>query len=282
MEIDAFFAQYPLFTTEELDRFLAIKRTENAAPERLAQARKSLLSYHKKAGHVLLVRRGLYATVPAHRTPAQQPVDSFLIASRLTPDAVIAYHGALALHGLAHSLREEIVVLSDQSFVNPLRFRGTLYRAVPPPRELPVSDALTLGIETWDRQGLSVRVTDLERTLVDCLDRPMLSGGWEEVWHSLEGLDAYLNLERLLEYTLKLRTATTAAKVGYFLSQHQERLRVPEGALERLRAHRPKRAHYVLRDRIVGQVPGRAKFIPEWNLMVPTLLGEEAYEEILV
>ncbi len=282
MEIDAFFAQRALFTTEELDCFLAEKRPEGAAVARLALTRKSLLSYHKKAGHVLMIRRGLYAIVPAHRTPAQQPVDSALIASRLTPDAVIAYHGALALHGLAHSLREEIVVLSEQSFVNPLRFRGTLYRAVPPPRELPTQDALTLGVTTWDRQGLSVRVTDLERTVVDCLDRLLLSGGWEEVWRSLESLDAYLNLELLLEYALKLRTATTAAKVGYFLSRQQERLRVPEEVLERLRAHRPKRAHYVLRDRTLGQVPGRARFVPEWNLMVPTLSGEEVYEDALI
>lgn len=276
MELNVFFAQRPLFTTEELDHFLAKKRSD-VAPRPLAQVRKTLLSYHKKAGHLLLIRRGLYATVPAFRTPDQQPVDSFLIASRLTPDAVIAYHGALTLQGLAHSLREEVVVLSDQAFVNPLRFRGTLYRAVPPPRALPALDALTLGVATWDRQGLGIRVTDLERTVVDCLDRPMLSGGWEEVWHSLEGLDAYLNLELLLEYTDKLRTATTAAKVGYFLSQHQERLRVPDAVLDHLKAQRPKRAHYVLRDRVAG----RSRFVPEWNLMVPTLSGEDAYQEIL-
>jgi hypothetical protein len=98
----------------------------------------------------------------------------------------------------------------------------------------------------------------------------------------LEHLDAYLNYDLLLDYTLKLRTATTAAKVGYFLSLHQERLRVPETTLERLKVHRPKRAHYVLRDRVVGQVAGSSRFVSEWNLMVPRQSGEDAYEGILV
>lgn len=278
MEIRSFLARYALFTSEELDAYLREKRPSSAETHKLAQVRKSLLVYHKKEGHLIQVRRGLWATVPAHREPDQQPVDGFLIASKLTRDAIIAYHGALALHGLAHSLREEIVVLSGQSFVNPLRFRGGLYRAVPPPRELPLPDALSLGVETWDRQGVGIRVTGQERTVVDCLDRPLLSGGWEEVWHSLEGLDAYLDFDLLIDYTLKLRTATTAAKVGYFLSLNQERLRVPDQVLETLRARRPKRAHYVLRDRVVGQAAGASRFVSEWNLMVPLPTGEDAYE----
>jgi predicted transcriptional regulator of viral defense system len=275
MNLDTFLASRPLFTTHELDDFLATLRPVGEAT--LATARQSLLSYHRQAGHVLPIRRGLWASVPAHRTPGQQPIDSLLVASRLTLDAVIAYHGALTLHGLAHSLRQEVVVLSAQSFVNPLRFRGTLYRAVPPPSELPSAEALTLGVETWNRQGLDIRVTSLERTVVDCLDRPSLSGGWEEVWRSLESLDAYLDFEKLIDYALKLQTATTAAKVGYFLSQSavQKRLKVPEAALDRLRASLPKRAHYVQRG-------VSSKFMREWNLLVPRLAGEEETEDILV
>ncbi len=266
MKLDAFFAAHPLFTTRELEGFLASERPA---------AGRVLLSYHRRAGHIFPVRRGLWASVPAHRTPGQQPVDSLLVASRLTPDAVVAYHGALTLHGLAHSLREEIVVLSGQAVTSPLRFRGTLYRAVPPPGELPAAEALTLGVETWNRQGLDIRVTSLERTVVDCLDRPSLSGGWEEVWRSLESLDVYLDFEKLVDYALKLRTATTAAKVGYFLGENQKRLKVPQAALDRLRGHLPKRAHYVQRG-------ASSRLVRGWNLLVPVLAGEEATEDILI
>ena len=34
--------------------------------------------------------------------------------------------------------------------------------------------------------GEQARVTTLERTLADVLDKPDKSGGWEEIWRSLE------------------------------------------------------------------------------------------------
>lgn len=67
-----------------------------------------------------------------------------------------------------------------------------------------------------DRAGLSVRVTSLERTLVDVLVRPDLGGGWEEIWRSLEMVE-FFDLDVVIDYTLLFENATTAAKVGFFL-----------------------------------------------------------------
>jgi len=65
-------------------------------------------------------------------------------------------------------------------------------------RAFPVSlereDEEYFGIQNVDRMGLDIRVTSLERTLVDVLDRPGISGGWEEVWRSLEMVE-YFNLD---------------------------------------------------------------------------------------
>jgi predicted transcriptional regulator of viral defense system len=117
---------------------------------------------------------------------------------------------------------------------------------------------------------MALRVTTLERTLVDVLDRPALAGGWEEVWRSLEGVDVYLDIERTVRYALLLNNATSAAKLGYFLAQNQERLQVPDDALNPLRAHMPKRPHYVER----GQ-RSEARLLRDWNLMVPTALFDD-------
>ena len=46
------------------------------------------------------------------------------------------------------------------------------------------------GVLTTERAGMSLRVTNLERTFVDVLDRPLFSGGWEEVWRSLEAVES--------------------------------------------------------------------------------------------
>jgi len=41
---------------------------------------------------------------------------------------------------------------------------------------------LTFAVSIAERSGQSLRVATLERTLVDVLDRPELSGSWEEIW----------------------------------------------------------------------------------------------------
>ena len=272
METKRFFATHPVFTLRE---FQAHSKQEGEQTSPATQ--EALLAYHRRASHLLSVRRGLYAVVSPEAQADTYLVDPYLVAARLTDDAVLAYTTALAYHGLAHSLSFTFYCLSRSAFVHPLLFQGSAFRAVPPPRALPVSEALTLGVEDGDRQGLALRVTGLERTLVDVLDRLGLCGGWEEVYNALSGLDAYLDFELLTHYALRLGNATTVAKVGYLLSEYRQKWSVPENTLAALRARRPKQPHYVERQQ--GHVRARrARYAAEWNLLVPALAGDLDYE----
>ena len=197
-------------------------------------------------------------------------IDTFLIAARLTPDAVLAYHTALQLHGFANSVREERVCLSQQQLARPFRFAGVLYRTVLPPAALPAADRMSLGVETLDRQGLPVRVTGLERTLVDVLDRPALAGGWEEAWRSWEGVAVALDFPFLLRYARLLGSATTAARLGYALEAGRERLVVPDALLDGLRALAPRQPHPVERGLRRG-----TRLVRPWNLLVPAASPDE-------
>ena len=275
---EAFFAQHPVFTVEEADRFLDARR---AGRPQNRQTRQSLLRHYRQQGRLQNVRRGLYAvTTPGQGADAVSAspfssspfssADTFLIAARLTPDAVLAYHTALQLHGFAHSVREERVCLSQQKLVRPLRFAGVLYRTVPPPAALPAADRMSLGVETLDRQGLPVRATGLERTLVDVLDRPSLAGGWEEAWRSWEGVAVLLDFAFLLRYARLLGSATTAAKLGYVLEAGRERLAVPAAVLDALRALAPRQPHPVERGLRRG-----TRLVRPWNLLVPAASPDE-------
>ena len=109
------------------------------------------------------------------------------------------------------------------------------------------------------------------------LDRPDLSGGWEESWRSLASVE-FFDLDRVVEYTVLLGSATIAAKVGLFLSQHREKLMVEESHLASLRKRKPRAPHYLEPARH-GE-PGDGKFISEWNLIVPRGLAERTWEEV--
>jgi len=227
------------------------------------------LRYHQARGHLLAVRRGLYAFVRPGFSPETCPVDSYLVASKGVPGGILAYHSALELHGLAYSTFETIQMISTRT-LHSWAFRGIEFRTIKTAHALG-DEALTLGVQPMDRGGQDVSVTTPERTLVDVLDRPDLGGGWEEIWRSLEGLSV-LSFGEIVAYTMRLANATTASRVGYFLEQHRDLLAVDEAVLVSLEKLRPAGVHY-MDPREGGRLAQR------WNLIVPERVASRLWEE---
>lgn len=266
--IQGFFATHPVFTVTEFAEWYGSRRTTR---ERTVEA---VLGYHVKRGHLVRVRKGLYAVVPPGSTAPSVPIDPFLLTGKLTRDAILAYHTALEFHGKAHSPTYEFLYLTNLA-ARPLEFRGQRFKAVHPPAALRSKQAELSNVLTADRMGLSVRVTSLERTMVDVLDRPHLGGGWEEIWRSLEGVE-FFDLREVVEYALLLRNATTIAKVGFYLEQHKDALMVEDRHLDPLRKHGPRVPHYLSRgDRRSG------KLVAGWNLVVPPEVLERRWQEVV-
>jgi predicted transcriptional regulator of viral defense system len=212
--------------------------------------------------------------VPVWATPDSFPVDPFLLAGKMTPDAVMAYHTALEYHGKAHSVFRHFYYLSGRNSV-PVSFRGYEFRCVLKPRALLLKGKDDFGVNETERSGIEIRVTGLDRTLVDVLDRPNLSGSWEEIWRSLESIE-FFDIDHVMEYASLLGNATTISKVGFFLEQHREALMVEEEQLEALRILRPQQPHYMDRsDRSSGTLVSR------WNLVIPEEVIKRSWEERL-
>jgi predicted transcriptional regulator of viral defense system len=266
--LQEFLTAHPVFTIAEFAAWYSSRRTTG---NRTVEA---LLAYHVKTGHLVRVRKGLYAAVARGAQAAVVPIDPFLVAGKLTPDAILAYHTALEFHGKAHSPMHEFFYLTSVA-ARPLDFRGQRFRAIHPPATLRSKKAELSNVLDADRMGLSVRVSNLERTMVDVLDRPHLGGGWEEIWRSLESVE-FFDLDAVVEYALLLENATTIAKVGFFLDQRKEQLMVEERHLEPLRKNSPRGPRYLSRgDRRSG------KLVAGWNLVVPPEILERRWQEVV-
>jgi len=268
MKLHEFFTTHPVFTYEEFVDFQSTQGSRNV------KTRESILSHYTKSGRLLRARRGLYLTVPPGLIPEKCPVDPYLLVSRMAPDAVLAYHTALEVHGKAYSVYQDFIYLT-QSGSRPLSFRGQKFRRVAIPKKLRDKGQESFGVISVDRSGLDVRVTSLERTLVDLLDRPSLGGTWEEIWRSLESIE-FFDLDRVVKYTMHLGNATTAAKVGFYLEQHKDTLMADEDHLESLRTLIPVKPHYMIHN---GRRAGR--LVKGWNLVVPPEILERRWEEWL-
>jgi predicted transcriptional regulator of viral defense system len=156
--------------------------------------------------------------------------------------------------------------------LRPSTFRNYRFQCVLFPKVLRTKKQQWFATKIVERGGLNIRVATLERTLVDVLDRPDLSGGWEEAWRSLESIE-YFDLDLVVEYVKLLDNRTTAAKVGFYLQQHTEALMVEERHLKPLRRLRPAQPHYLERGK-------SGKLVSDWNIVVPPFLDEKAWEDI--
>ncbi|MCE9637990.1 MAG: transcriptional regulator [Planctomycetes bacterium] len=265
MRSSDFLATHAVFTQAE---FVSARASEGGS----ARTADSLLARQLAAGRLLHVRRGLYATVPPGASPATFQPDPYLVATKLADDAALAYHAALQFRGKTYSVWHRFTVLT-KTRLRPLHFRGDDFVGVNPPRALHGLPEHGGGVVTEPHAGGVVRVTSVERTLVDLLDRPDLGGGWEEVWRSLEMVE-FFDLDAVVSHALRRSSALLAARVGYFLEEHRDALFVEDRHLEPMRQHAPKQPIYLDRKR----EPGR--LVKAWNLVVPARVSERTWAEV--
>jgi predicted transcriptional regulator of viral defense system len=263
-----YFATHPIF------RFEDFASAHQEGGVRKSETSMAILKHHVRAGNLLRVRRGLYIVVPRGQVPGDVVIDPFVLASHITPDAVVAYHGALQFYGKAHSLSRTIPFLTCTK-AKPAVFRDIEFMPVPVPPPLRALPDLGGGVVEKTRDGATARVTTLERTLVDVLDAPRHGGGWEEIWRSLESIE-FFDLDAVIDYVVNLHSSVTVAKVGFYLEQHREELMVEDHYLERLREQAPHRPMYLERGK---REPG--KLLSRWNLVVPERVLNRVWAEVV-
>jgi predicted transcriptional regulator of viral defense system len=258
MKTEQFFAKNPVFTLKEFVGFY--QNVSNANLNSVIR----LIHYHEKVGNILHIRRGFFAYVPIANRRKDYKVNPYLIAGRITEDSIIAYHTSLELQGVAYSVFHEFYFITEK-VLKPFEFQGIRYR--------PLKKYSDYGVTSFNRDGLDIKTTIIERTLVDLLAHPKYSGGLNEIWQSFE-LVSLLNIDKVIEYTFSLNNATAVAKVGFFLEQHRDKFNVSEYHLLLLESKKPKHKHYLERDKRKN-----GKLIQRWNLVVPLSLLTHQWEE---
>lgn len=192
--MEYFYQTRALFHTQDI--------LENFTSVRSMQAKlKSLID----VGRVAKIKNGLYATV----NPLTGDIfaSRFEIASALFENACVAYHSALEFHGLGNQMFSEVQVFTEKRNI-PFEYNGLEYRFF--------SYAAKGGIMRLE-QNAEIVVTDLERTIVDCIDRIDLAGGLEELVTALNGI-THLDEQALLSYLKEYNKKFVYKKAGFLLS----------------------------------------------------------------
>ena len=103
MNLQKFFIRHPVFTLDEIRQFINLERA------RSDNTLKALLRYYLNKNKIIHVKRGLYAAVPLSVEIKNFSIDPYLVATKLTPDAVISHHTALAFYSYSYSIAHRFI-----------------------------------------------------------------------------------------------------------------------------------------------------------------------------
>jgi predicted transcriptional regulator of viral defense system len=177
------------------------------------------LHHLTRSGWLVRLHKGLYAL--SSSVPGVSPAHEFEVAMALVHPAAISHFSAMHYHELTDQIPHRVFVTTTTGHSVPrsrnARSGKSGYRVgemvyhfiqVKPERFFGTK-------EVWIGE-VRVTVTDIERTLIDGLVMPHHCGGFAEVIHAFEGAHDRLNLDRLIEYALKL-DAAAAKRLGWVL-----------------------------------------------------------------
>ncbi len=224
-----------------------------------------LLQRWQQQGVVVQVRRNLYCMVDL--STGLLVCNKYEIGSHLSESSYISYHSALEFHGLAHQPFNEVFVSSNS------RFNSFCYDDVDYVYCRQTANN-TIGVIAPTGNPF-VRVTDVERTLLDCFDRIDRAGGIEELLHCMEGI-VMLNEEKLTTYLATFNKAFLYQKAGYLLECIKKQAHISDSFLEYCREKGTKSVKWLTNN------DESDTFVNHWRLYVPQVLTEKGMENELI
>jgi predicted transcriptional regulator of viral defense system len=219
-----------------------------------------------ETGKLQQIRKGLYVVLsPLEKPDAYEP-DKLLIASKIRNQYYIGFHTALEFYGCAYStFNEAYVCIQSRDRFDPFHYMKLSFKPVF------VKD-VNSQISQKTYLQTSLRVSNKERTFIECIDRIQYAGGWEECIKSLDSLNG-IDFEKLINLTLDQKKENLSRRVGYILELLQKNSpfyeHLKQKTLDKLREQIKNQPQYLIRGK-------KGALNKSWNLYIP-----EDFEEKL-
>jgi len=132
--------------------------------------------------------------------------ENFVIANYLAKNSAIAYWSALNHYGLTEQIPNTIFVQTDR-LKRSKKVLNLDYKFIK------VHPKKIVGIRTEGRGSYKFRITDIEKTIIDCFDLPQYSGGFAELVRAF--YNARLNKKKVLEYAIAVDNLSIFKRISY-------------------------------------------------------------------
>lgn len=218
-----------------------------------------LIHYLVKNKILGTVKRELYFTIPPGSPPDYSP-EPILIGSKLSPeDYYLGYHTALEVHGVAYSKYESVYVNASNNFKK-FDFKGITFYNV-----TPLNHDFKTGIESRIFSNNTIKISNRERTIIDCLDRISYAGGVEEFLKSVKMFPS-VNSEKICKYLLIIGKKNLFNKVGWLLTLFRDNWGIKKPCLDKIEKN--------LSEHVVYLDKSKSKYDNKWKIMFPENINQ--------
>lgn len=176
--------------------------------------------------------------------------DEKAIGCFLVPDGAIAYWSALNLHGLTEQFSNNIFIQTTRSKKSKTVF-GVNYHFVK------IKETKRVGVSTAGFGNHKYRITDKEKTLVDCFDLPNYSGGYSELISAFGQTE--IDQDKMILYCQSIENISVVKRLAFLA----ELLKKPKMTRFLNYAKKQVNPRYVLIDPLGEEVGG---FNNKWKL----------------
>lgn len=177
-----------IFSFEEIKSFSKLDSSEL----------QDILTIYAKKHIIYRIEKGLYC-VRNFRNP-------YVIGNAMVKNSSVAYWSALNLHGLTEQIPNVVYVQSDGRKTDKKVF-NVRYKFIQ------VKPEKICGIIQMGYGNEQFKVTDVEKTLLDCFDLPQYAGGYEELIRAF--YVAKINGGKLLKYAVQMNNLSVIKRVSY-------------------------------------------------------------------
>ena len=201
------------------------------------------------------LKPGLFILVPAELGHARDYLgDPYVVASEIvgSPQYFISHSSAMDIHQMVTQPQLVVYTTTTQS-VRPRSILGTHFRFV---RCKP--EHFFGAMNHWATKTRKIRVSDLERTVIDGLKQSEYCGGFSEVAKGFWMRQQDIDVKKLVEYALMVDIGAIYRRLGYLLELFET-----EETEQFELLHKKLTAAYVLLD---PKLPAEGKFIARWRL----------------
>ena len=220
-----------------------------------SSATDSLISGLLKKKWLIRLNRGVYLIVPLSAGLTSEYSENwYIVAKHLIQPApyYLSHFSALEMHEMTTQPVLTVYISTPVRRISK-EVAGATYRFV-----TTSADSLWGAEDVWVTPGGRVTVSDLERTILDCLDRPDLAGGIIEVARGMWAVRDRLDFPKLAQYANRLGRKSVAKRLGFLLETFGL------GGVETLTALRPLvSTSYTLLD---TSLPAAGRHVGLWKV----------------